>query len=120
VQTRQGESDMAQEECGVTAVTPSGEALAKALAEAAAWWPTSLGPHECRDLADQLIASGAVVPLDTLADDEALVGAWARRIVDRTAYDWDRLSEGGKDAYRVRAEFDLRAFAAALSERGDR
>jgi hypothetical protein len=73
--------------------------------------------HHLKAQADALIASGAVVPLDTLADDEALLWAIARNDYDMHA------GEGAgdfDDDWVTQAEQTLRALAAALSERGDR
>jgi hypothetical protein len=108
----------------MTAVTPSGEALAKVLSQhlhavhlGVAWDydPSDLTPCAychgmSRKTADRLIASGAVVPLDTLADDEALVEAVAENV---------RQDEVTRAEKRVAVQW-LRAIAAALSERGDR
>jgi hypothetical protein len=94
----------------MTAVTPSREALAKALGEA--WLSGApFNPGGTVDLdrfADALIASGAVVPLDTLADE-------ARAMALPLGGDEMWVTTGTKVA-------DLMAkwLAAALSERGDR
>jgi hypothetical protein len=100
----------------MTAVTPSGEALAKALHGCT----EDLNPDRCEECrrcineADALIASGAVVPLDTLADDEALVD----RFIDALGT-WPT-EPGIRETSRKVARTYLRALAAALSERGDR
>jgi hypothetical protein len=125
----------------VTAVTPSREALAKALCVLDYDCPE--GEDWCESCdhgggyrrADRLIASGAVVPLDTLADDEALpVVAHKgpddtdRAMFLRAAYNLENgYPLGGGNLTRAvvaliqrevaRAD---RALAAALSERGDR
>jgi hypothetical protein len=118
VQTRQGESDMAQEECGVTAVTPSRDALAKVIWEASRADEGTISATGANIVADALIASGAVVPLDTLADDEALVRAVAAR--DHAMHADEAATSGPDDDWIETVEQVLRALAAALSERGER
>jgi hypothetical protein len=117
----------------MTAVTPSREALAKALAgefrhPIYSHDGTPLGKRggfltawEAEGLADHLIASGAVVPLDTLADDEALAQAVASGFpldVERHASETIRRAAVADRFTNARKA--LRALAAALSERGDR
>jgi hypothetical protein len=74
----------------MSAATPDREALAKALHGCT----EDLNPDRCEECrrcineADALIASGAVVPLDTLADNEALV---ERRIALAVAREHHRM-----------------------------
>jgi hypothetical protein len=116
----------------MTAVTLSREALAKALWVARAvdettsreWaeraWDDMGGSEPSEErvehelLADALIASGVVVPLDTLADDEALVD----RFIDALGT-WPT-EPGIRETSRKVARTYLRALVAALSERGER
>jgi hypothetical protein len=120
----------------VTAVTPSREALEAVIRPAVhdtidrcCTTPGGRCPYdddEIRRVTEAvvaaLIASGAVIPLDTLADDDALVEAVARDSYNRTyrAITWSAAS--GESQARWLSEFrdTFRALAAALSERGDR
>jgi hypothetical protein len=103
----------------VTAVTPSREALAKALCvldydcpEGEDWCESCDHGGGYRK-ADRLIASGAVVPLDTLAADMGLM----ERVLDTS----EELATTPLDrAYPRAIPLVLHALAAALSERGDR
>jgi hypothetical protein len=104
----------------VTAVTPSRESLEAALGEA---WLSGApfkpgGTVDLGSFADALIASGAVVPLDTLADDEAVMAAVSRGVHAVTCS--SDQCPGPVFLERRSAEAALRALAAALSERGDR
>jgi hypothetical protein len=101
----------------VTAVTPSRESLEAALGEA---WLSGApfkpgGTVDLGSFADALIASGAVVPLDTLADDEAVYDRVENEVMSAL------MSHGHADGcWPAVTEAALRALAAALSERGDR
>jgi hypothetical protein len=95
----------------MSAVTPSRDALAKTLlpvlmdeygGDPEDW----TGMRSLRRVTDALIAAGAVVPLDTLAGDEALIEAM------RANLHYYPPGRGSLRAY-------VRALVAALSERGD-
>jgi hypothetical protein len=100
----------------VTAVTPSREALTAALDAGIREWEDGGGP--LLPILERHVRA-AVVPLDTLADDEALVeqvaaGTLAPRL------QMDDYTREGQELLRRRAQRALRALAAALLERGDR
>jgi hypothetical protein len=91
-------------------LTPDRELLAKALE--ALLDSNAETPEQA---ADHLIASGAVVPLDTLADDDAVYDRVENEVMSAL------MSHGHADGcWPAVTEAALRALAAALSERGDR
>lgn len=111
----------------MTAVTPSRDALAKALcvleddcAEDAGW-AVSCDHGFGYDKADALLASGAVIDATTLAYDEALVEAGARGFFenfDKTPRRWPA-PEQHIPWWTDRSRDVIRALAAALTERGE-
>jgi hypothetical protein len=118
----------------MTAVTPSREALAAALCgaicegDAPAPIPDADNPrhriaacYEHQGAADALIASGAVVPLDTLADDSEFRRRLRQACNDPGSFvQRHRAMPGGRLTAEPLTEWQDRALAAALSERGDR
>lgn len=127
----------------MTYLTESKDALAKALREIPVVWETEthkavkflLDHDDAEFVADALIASGAVIDADTLADDEALVEA-ARKAIEDELIDWRdegrfmlcgngftvREKDGSpSEIIRFRTDLGfrigLRALTAALTER---
>jgi hypothetical protein len=96
----------------MTAVTPSRDALVRELHR-------HIGAH-ADIVANALIASGAVVPLDTLADDEALVSELRARLEGWFGPNLDGWPEFPDRYFGSAARFLMQCVAAVLSERGDR
>lgn len=110
----------------MTYLTSDRDALAKALhdvvcdpaGDACSWLADENGDPACLiehagPLADALIASGAVIPAATLADDEALMRHTGQMwLVHQNDYHGQDLTPHTRLAERV-----VRALAAALTER---
>jgi len=104
----------------MTHATSSREALAAALAEAERAPQIAADPRaivESRNWkpeADYLIATGAVVDLAALADDEEAVEAVAQALADQIT-SWKSLSRDGKDTCRADARAAIRALAEVVN-----
>jgi len=120
----------------MTYIAESRDALAKAIWEASRADEGTISATGANHVADALIASGAVVDADTLADDVALVES-ARKAIEDELIDWRdegsfmicgngftvREKDGSpSEIIRFRTDIGfrigLRALAAALTERG--